>query len=177
MSVVKLVLDKRRMKNTCKFPLVLRVFHKVKYFDISTKVDLLDGEFNSELQVVVSNKALNKEIQTKFKQLDKAIRKYLAENPDATFESVKGVFKTSSKTTLKQEVVLTVSKFWQGEVDRLIQIGRSGGASVFECSYKVLSKVIDLNRPFKEITHKDLIEIENKLRARGVGYNCKFRSC
>ena len=171
MSVVKLVLDKRRMKNTCKFPLVFRVFHKVKYFDISTKVDLLDGEFNSELQVVVSNKVLNKEIQTKLKQLDKAVRKYLAENPDATFESVKGVFKTSSKTTLKQEVVLTVSKFWQCEVDRLIQIGRSGGASVFECSYKVLSKVIDLNRPFKEFTHKDLIEVENNLRARGVSYN------
>ena len=31
--------------------------------------------------------------------------------------------------------------------------------------------MIDLNRPFKEITHKDLIEVENKLRTRGVSYN------
>ena len=169
MSVVKLVLDKRRMKNTCKFPLVFRVFHKVKYFDISTKIDLLEGEFNSELQVVVSNKVLNKEIQSKLKQLDKAVRKYMAENPDASFDNVKGFFKTSSKT--KEEIVLTVSDFWLNEINRLVQIGRSGGASVFECSYKVLSKVIDLNRPFKEITHKDLIEVENKLRTRGVSYN------
>ena len=169
MSVVKLVLDKRRMKNTCKFPLVFRVFHKVKYFDISTKIDLLEGEFNSELQVVVSNKVLNKEIQSKLKQLDKAVRKYMAENPDASFDNVKGFFKTSSKT--KEEIVLTVSDFWLNEIVRLVQIGRSGGASVFECSYKVLSKVIDLNRPFKEITHKDLIEVENKLRTRGVSYN------
>jgi integrase/recombinase XerD len=171
MSVVKLVLDKRRMKKTCKFPLVFRVFYKVKYFDISTKVDLLEGEFNNELQVIVSNKVLNKEIQSKLKQLDKAVRKYFAENPDATLESVKSAFKSPVKSKVKEDVALTISKFWKAEIDRLILIGRSGGASVFECSYKVVSKLIDLDRPFKEITHKDLIDVENQLRARGVSYN------
>lgn len=46
MATVKLVLDVRRKKQSGKFPLVIRVRHNKKYFDISTNLELDVHEFD-----------------------------------------------------------------------------------------------------------------------------------
>ena len=58
MATVKLVLDKRRKKKSGAYPLVIRIRHLGKYFDVTTNQDLHEHQFDDKRELVVEKTAI-----------------------------------------------------------------------------------------------------------------------
>lgn len=69
MAKIKLVLDLRREKQSGKFPLVVRVRHNGKYFDISTGTDLEVHEFDEQKMKIKNQSQKKQRSSTNFSSL------------------------------------------------------------------------------------------------------------
>lgn len=163
MATIKLVLDVRRKKQSGKFPLVIRVRHLGKYFDISTGTELDDHEFDQQKMKLKNQPQKNKELQQLLAVYSSRIVQLLAEGN--SLENVKNILNK------KTEEDLTLLKFWQQEIERLTHSGRAGGARVYQSSLGGLKSVIKLDRPIKDLQLKDLMNAEVELKRRGVSTN------
>lgn len=157
------MLDTRRKKQSGKFPLVIRVRHTKKYFDIPTATELLEQDFDSIKGKLKQHPQKNKEIQQLFTTYSSKVLQLLSEGK--SIESIKFILNN------KTDDVLTLHKFWQQEIERLIHSGRAGGARVYQSSLGGLRKVINMDRPIKELQLKDLLRAEVELKKRGVSTN------
>ena len=63
MTTIKIVLDQRRAKNDETFPVVLRIRHKDKYFDIKTNYYVQKKQFDEKKQHIISNTDANFQIE------------------------------------------------------------------------------------------------------------------
>ena len=63
MATIKIVLDQRRVKNDETFPVVLRIRHKDRYFDIKTNYCIQKKHFDEKKQHIISNTEANFQIE------------------------------------------------------------------------------------------------------------------
>jgi site-specific recombinase XerD len=165
MATVKLVLDKRRKKKSGAYPLVIRIRHLGKYFDVTTNQDLHEHQFDDKRELVVRNKSLNRYLQ---RQIDNCIDKLIhleQQHDEVTIDQIKALFGKTQKSEP------TIEEFWHKEAMRLTEIGKAGNAGVYLSSLRGLNRVMNLDIPFKELKHKQLLDAETSLLKNGVKLN------
>jgi integrase/recombinase XerD len=165
MATLKLVLDKRRIKKSGAFPLVIRIRHDGKYVDVQTGHELLPYEFDDNKQLARNKPALNKELKKLLEECVCKIDELNFHHEHVSLDMIKALFKKEMK------VVPTISAFWQEEARRLTEIGKSGNARVYLTAYTGLKRVMNLEITFRDLKLHHLIEAETQLLKNGVKPN------
>ena len=57
----------------------------------------------------------------------------------------------------------TIAEFWGTTIQKLLTLGRLGGANVYKQSKTAIEKHADLNIPFNKFTYHDLLNLEQQL--------------
>jgi hypothetical protein len=167
MATIKIVLDQRRAKINETFPVVLRIRHKDRYFDIKTNYCICKNLFDEKKQIIVGNMDANFNIEEQKEKYSKRIREFLKENRNTTFE-----INTLKRYVLQKPAELTtIKEFWNEVIQQLLDSNRLGTAKSYITTLSVISKIIDCNCKFSQVSYKDLIIIETTLLKRGVSVN------
>jgi len=167
MATIKIVLDQRRAKINETFPVVLRIRHKDRYFDIKTNYCICKNLFDEKKQIIVGNMDANFNIEEQKEIYSKRIREFLKENRNTTFE-----INTLKRYILQKPAELTtINEFWNEVIQQLLDSNRLGTARSYITTLSVISKIIDCNTAFLQVSYKDLIIIETILLKRGVSVN------
>ncbi len=167
MATIKIVLDQRRVKKDETYPIVIRIRHIKKYFDIKTNYCAQKIQFDEKKQKIINNIEANFDIEEQKDKYSKRIRDFLKENSFTTFD-----INTLKKYVLQKPTEqLTIEEFWKEIIQQLIDSGRNGSARSYSITLSVISKIIDCNCKFTQISYKDLIIIETTLLKRGVSFN------
>ena len=167
MATIKIVLDQRRVKNDETFPVVLRIRHKDRYFDIKTNYCIQKKHFDEKKQHIISNTEANFQIEELKEKLAKRIRSYMTDNNNF----VTDINDLKKYVIQKPSELITVDEFWKEVIQQLLDSNRTGTARSYKTTLSVLSKIIDLKCKFTQISYKDLITIETTLLKRGVSLN------
>jgi integrase len=167
MATIKIVLDQRRAKKDETFPVVLRIRHKDKYFDIKTNYCVCKNLFDEKKQLIVSNLDANFNIEEQKEKYSKRIREFLQENRNTSFD-----INILKKFVLQKPAELTtIEEFWKEVIQQLLDSNKTGTARSYITTLSVISKIIDCNCMFTQVSYKDLIIIETTLLKRGVSVN------
>jgi integrase/recombinase XerD len=167
MATIKIVLDQRRVKNDETYPVVIRVRHLKKYFDLKTDYSAPLSMFNSSKQQIVNNQQANFQIEELKEKFAKRIRSYLTDNNNF----VSDINDLKKYVIQRPSELITVDEFWKEVIQQLIDSNRNGTARSYKTTLSVLSKIIDFKCKFSQISNKDLITIETTLLKRGVSLN------
>jgi len=167
MATIKIVLDQRRAKNNETYPIVIRIRHVKKYFDIKTNYYSCKKQFDAKKQQIKNNPEANFEIEEQVEKYSKKIREFLKENANHSFD----INNLKSFVQQKPTELITVKEFWNEIIQQLIDSNRNGSARSYKTTLSVLSKIINFDCKFSNITHRDLITIEITLLKRGVSVN------
>jgi integrase/recombinase XerD len=165
MATIKIHLDNRRAKKDGTYPLVIRIRINNQYFDIPTCISLFEIDFDPKKELIKGNPKLSLEIQHQKSHLYVRLHDLLREG--IPFEEIKS--KILNRHMPK--TIITIESFWQDEISKMISTGRAGGARVYNSSFASLSKVLNLNSPFKSLKYKDLLYAEVELKKKGVSVN------
>lgn len=167
MATIKIVLDQRRAKNDETFPVVIRVRHLKKYFDIKTNYHTNCKKFDSKKEQIIGDVSSYNYLHDLKDKYSKRIREFLKDNNNSTFDI----------TILKRYVLqkpaelMTIEEFWKEVIQQLLDSNRTGTAKSYITTLSVISKIIDCNCKFSQVSYKDLIIIETTLLKRGVSIN------
>ena len=167
MATIKIVLDQRRAKNDETFPVVLRVRHLDRFFDIKTNYCVPLKLFDNKKQLIVGDMDANFKIEELKEKYAKRIRTYLTENDNYIFE-INDLKKFILQKPAEQ---ITIEGFWEEVITQLLDSNRTGTARSYKTTLSVLSKIIDFKGRFTQVSYKDLIIIETTLLKRGVSIN------
>ncbi len=167
MATIKIVLDQRRVKNDETYPVVIRVRHLKRYFDLKTNYSVPENMFNSIKQQIINNQEANFEIYELKEKYSKRIRKYFIDNHNTAYD----INDLKKYVIQKPAELTTIEEFWREVIQQLLDSNRTGSARSYSTTLSVISKIIDCNRKFTNITYKDLITIETTLLKRGVSIN------
>jgi len=165
MAAIKFVLDSRRARKDGTFPLVFRVTYNRQYFHIPSGVSINKEEFEPETGLVINNEKLNIELSKKMLEYRERIYHYLSSIPNG---DLKGLKQAVENETPEQ---VTVASFWLKEINRLNHMKKYGNARVYSHSFHAVSKHINLDIPFHQLTLKHILDLETKLYAQGVSVN------
>lgn len=167
MATIKIVLDQRRAKINETFPVVLRIRHKDRYFDIKTNYCICKNLFDEKKQIIVGNMDANFNIEEQKEMYSKRIREFLKENHATSYD-----INTLKRYVLQKPAELTtIQEFWKEVIQQLLDSNRTGTARSYITTLSVISKIIDCNCMFTQVSYKDLIIIETTLLKRGVSIN------
>ena len=167
MATIKIVLDQRRSKNDETFPVVLRIRHKDRYFDIKTNYSVHKNFFDEKKQLIIGNMEANFNIDEQKEKYSKRIREFLKDNINSSFD-----INTLKKYVLQKPAEqTTIDEFWNEIIQQLLDSNRTGTARSYITALSVISKIIDCNTTFSQVSYKDLIIIETTLLKRGVSIN------
>lgn len=167
MATIKIVLDQRRAKNDETFPVVIRVRHLKKYFDIKTNYCSLKNQFDEKKQHILGNMDANFNIEEQKEKYSKRIREFLKENNNTVFD-----INILKRYVLQKPAELTtIEEFWKEVIQQLLDSNKTGTARSYITTLSVISKIIDCNCMFTQVSYKDLIIIETTLLKRGVSVN------
>ncbi|GAA4057846.1 phage integrase SAM-like domain-containing protein [Flavobacterium chungnamense] len=167
MATIKIVLDQRRRKKNETFPVVLRIRHKDRYFDIKTNYSIHKNLFDEKKQLILGNMDANFNIEEQKEKYSKRIREFLKENINSTFD-----INILKRYVLQKPAELTtIEEFWKEVIQQLLDSNRTGTAKSYITTLSVISKIIDCNCMFSQVSYKDLIIIETTLLKRGVSVN------
>lgn len=167
MATIKIVLDQRRAKNDETYPVVIRVRHLKKYFDLKTNYYVNKNQFDEKRQQIKSNSDANFEIEELKEKCSKRVREFQRENANNTFD----LNALKSFVQQKPAKLITIEEFWNDIIKQLIDSKRLGSARSYKTTLSVLSKIIDCKCKFTNINYSDLIKIETTLLMRGVSIN------
>lgn len=167
MATIKIVLDQRRAKINETFPVVLRIRHKDRYFDIKTNYCVCKNLFDKKKQIIVGNMDANFNIEEQKEKYSKRIREFIKESNNATFD-----INILKRYVLQKPAELTtIEDFWKEVIQQLLDSNRTGTARSYITTLSVISKIIDCNCMFTQVSYKDLIILETALLKRGVSVN------
>lgn len=167
MATIKIVLDQRRTKKDETFPVVLRIRHKDRYFDIKTNYSIHKNLFDEKKQLILGNMDANFNIEEQKEKYSKRIREFLKENINSAFD-----INILKRYVLQKPAELTtIEEFWKEVIEQLLDSNRTGTARSYITTLSVISKIIDCNCMFSQVSYKDLIIIETTLLKRGVSVN------
>ena len=167
MATIKIVLDQRRAKNDETFPVVLRIRHLDRFFDITTNYCVPLKLFDNKKQLIVGDMDANFKIEELKEKYAKRIRTYLTENDNYIFE-INDLKKFILQKPAEQ---ITIEGFWEEVITQLLDSNRTGTARSYKTTLSVLSKIVDFKGRFTQVSYKDLIIIETTLLKRGVSIN------
>jgi integrase len=167
MATIKIVLDQRRAKNDETFPVVLRIRHLDRFFDIKTNYCVPLKLFDNKKQLIIGDMDANFKIEELKEKYAKRIRTYLTENDNYIFE-INDLKKFILQKPAEQ---ITIEGFWEEVITQLLDSNRTGTARSYKTTLSVLSKIIDFKGRFTQVSYKDLIIIETTLLKRGVSIN------
>jgi integrase/recombinase XerD len=71
----------------------------------------------------------------------------------------------------KPAELTTIEEFWKEVIQQLLDSNKTGTARSCITTLSVISKIIDCNCMFTQVSYKDLIIIETTLLKRGVSVN------
>ncbi len=167
MATIKIVLDQRRAKNNETFPLVIRVRHLKKYFDIKTNYHTNCKKFDSKKEQIIGDLTSTHFLHDLKDSFSKRIREFLQENRNTVFD-----INILKRYVLQKPAELTtIEEFWKEVIQQLLDSNKTGTARSYITSLSVISKIIDCNSMFAQVSYKDLIIIETTLLKRGVSIN------
>lgn len=167
MATIKIVLDQRRTKKDETFPVVLRIRHKDRYFDIKTNYSIHKNLFDEKKQLILGNMDANFNIEEQKEKYSKRIREFLKENINSAFD----INILKRYVLQKPAEQTTIEEFWKEVIQQLLDSNRTGTARSYITTLSVISKIIDCNCMFSQVSYKDLIIIETTLLKRGVSVN------
>lgn len=167
MATIKIVLDQRRTKKDETFPVVLRIRHKDRYFDIKTNYSIHKNLFDEKKQLILGNMDANFNIEEQKEKYSKRIREFLKENINSAFD----INILKRYVLQKPAEFTTIEEFWKEVIQQLLDSNRTGTARSYITTLSVISKIIDCNCMFAQVSYKDLIIIETTLLKRGVSVN------
>ena len=167
MATIKIVLDKRRAKNDETIPVVIRVRHLKKYFDVKTNYHSICKKFDSKKEQIIGDVYTTNFLHDLKDSYSKRIREFLKENTNTTFD-----INILKRYVLQKPAELTtIEEFWKEVIQQLLDSNRTGTARSYITTLSVISKIIDCNCMFTQVSYKDLIIIETTLLKRGVSIN------
>ena len=167
MATIKIVLDQRRAKNDETFPVVIRVRHLKKYFDVKTNYHTNYKKFDSKKEQVIGDVDSTNFLHDLKDKYSKRIREFLKDNNNTTFD----ITFLKRYVLQKPSELITVDEFWEEVIQQLLDSNRTGTARSYKTTLSVLSKIIDFKCKFSQISYRDLITIETTLLKRGVSLN------
>ncbi len=166
MATLLTTLQSRR-KNNGTYPVVIRIRHDNRYFDIQTGIDVQKSQFDTKQGQILGNRALNFQLEELKAVYAARLRNFQKDRLDqiVSLDQIK-------KFILRKEPnEVTVSGFWNEEINKLISENRGGSARTYKNTLSVLQKLVNMNTPFSQISVKEILTIEEKLRQRGNSYN------
>lgn len=167
MATIKIVLDQRREKNDGTYPIVIRVRHLKKYFDLKTSYSVVKSRFDGKKLLIIGDTEANFEIEEQKEMCSKRVREFMKQNINTAFD-----IDALKKFVLQKPLeIVTVESFWRDVIQQLLDSNRTGSARSYSITLSVLSKIVDFNCKFSNITYKDLITMETTLLKRGVSVN------
>lgn len=167
MATLKIVLDQRRIKKDNTYPLVIRVRHLKKFFDLKTFYHFPKNKFDEKKQQIIGDAEANFHIEELKEKYSKRIREYLKNNTNIAFD----INDIKLFVQQKPAELVSIEEFWTDIIKQLNDTKRTGSARSYKTTLSVFSKIIDCKRTFYYITYKDLITIETTLIKRGVSIN------
>ena len=166
MATINLVLDTRRVKQDGTYPLVFRIRLEKKYKDISTGYSVKEEQFNFKTNSIVKNTVSNQQLEQLRNHYYSRLKTYLVSNVnEENLDEIKSYL--LNKATKE----FTVYDFWLDEINKLKETNKLGNAEVHKTSLSIISQEINLKRPFKKISYKDLLLLEANLIKRGMSIN------
>lgn len=167
MATIKIVLDQRRAKNDETFPVVIRVRHLKKYFDVKTNYHTKSKVFDSKKEQIIGDINTTNFLHDLKDNYSKRLREFLKEHANTSFD-----INILKKYVLQKPAELTtIEEFWNEVIQQLIDSNRTGTARSYITALSVISKIIDCNCMFSQVSYKDLVVIETTLLKRGVSVN------
>lgn len=167
MATIKIVLDQRRAKIDETFPVVIRVRHLKKYFDIKTNYHTNCKKFDSKKEQIIGDLTSTHFLHDLKDSYSKRIREFLQENRNTVFD----INMLKRYVLQKPAELTTIEEFWKEVIQQLLDSNRTGTARSYITTLSVVSKIIDCNCMFSQLSYKDLIIIETALLKRGVSVN------
>jgi site-specific recombinase XerD len=167
MATIKIVLDQRRAKNDETFPVVIRVRHLKKYFDVKTNYHSICKKFDPKKEQIIGDVYTTNFLHDLKDRYSKRIREFLKENTNTTFD----INILKRHVLQKPAELTTIDEFWKEVIQQLLDSNRTGTAKSYITTLSVISKIIDCNCKFSQVSYKDLIIIETTLLKRGVSIN------
>jgi integrase len=177
MATIRITLDERRIKKNGTYPVVLRVYHAEKYLTIKTSIELERKHWDISSCSVLKSHPLYKQINHRLKELEliqysKILDLHRSKPNGFSFNELKILYE-------KTEKPISLKEFWHNEIELLIQSHKYGNARINKIAFGVLSKIVNLDIPFTELSYTLLNSIEITLLQRGLKKNsisCYFRS-
>jgi integrase/recombinase XerD len=167
MATIKIVLDQRRVKKDETFPVVIRVRHLKKYFDVKTNYHSSLKKFDSKKEQIIGDLTANNFLHDLKDNFSKRIREFMHEKRNTAYD-----IDALKKYVLQKPAELTtIDEFWKEVIQQLLDSNRTGTAKSYITTLSVISKIIDCNTTFSQVNYKDLIVIETTLLKRGVSVN------
>lgn len=166
MATIQLTLKSRSRKDGT-YPVIIRVRHNGKYFDIPTNTSVPKSKLDKRKNRIIGERETQLYLEELMELYGKKLRDFTYRNLDQEFrfEELKDYLLN------KPSDQITVSEFWRESIRQLHHSGRGGSARTYKNSYSVISKIIDLKRPFNAFSINDILKIEEALRKRGNNYN------
>ena len=149
MATVKIVLDQRRIRKDNTFPLVIRVRHIKKYFDLKTFYHIQKNKFDEKKQQIIGDAEANFHVEELKEKYSKRIREYLKNNTNIAFE----INDLKLFVQQKPSESITIEEFWNDIIIQLNDTKRTGSARSYKTTLSVFSKIIDCKRTFYHLTY------------------------
>lgn len=166
MATLKLALDTRRAKKDGTFPLVFKLSVNRSSTQIQTGISILESEFDFENNLILNSSSLNGQLLKLDVTYRARLNQYILNN-----QGHEKLDAAKNFVLNKRPDEVTITEFWMQTIEEMKSAGRYGGVKPYEQSLKAISKEIDLNVPFKNISYKDVLTLENKLLNRGMSVN------
>ncbi|MDQ3112292.1 MAG: site-specific integrase [Bacteroidota bacterium] len=172
MAQLKLILDKRRVKQDKTYPLIFRIFQNGDSRIIPTGFSLKEEEWNSKTNLVSKNHPNCNAINARVKEFHtiyfSKIIEFEKENPaSSNIQHLKEFITAKEEETIE----VTIFDFWEKEIKFLHKANRNGGASVYNESLRALHRVKNLKVPFAKVDYSFLKELEGGLISNGNKIN------
>jgi len=166
MASLKLTLDTRRVKKDGTFPLVFKLTVNRSSTQIQTGISILESQFDSENNLVINSSSLNEQLLKLDALYRTRLNQYILTN-----QGHEKLDAAKKHVLNKRPDEVTILDFWNQTIEEMKNAGRLGGVKPYEQSLRAISKEINLNVPFKNISYKDVLTLENKLLNRGMSVN------
>ena len=127
MATIKTILDTRRSKKDGTFPVVIRVRHQEKYFDIPTSYSVLEKKFDGKRERLIDNTEANFYLEELKEQYSKRIRDFFKDNISTAFD-INDLKKCALQKPTNE---VTLKEFWDEHIKELENRGSAGNARAF----------------------------------------------
>lgn len=170
-----IILDKRRQKKNLTYPLKLQIYQDRRYKVLSLGIDLLESDWNDQLQEVLSTNSSYKLHNTMLASIKAKIQKVLLLHEDEearlTPTDIIAVLnkKAGKKEQLEKPDIFTYGK---NQIATLEKAGHIGNSIVYSCAINKLKEYTGREKlAFDEVDYSFLQAYDTKLLADGMKVN------